>query len=280
MKIVYTILAATVLTSQAAAQPMESLRFSSDAALRQALPQAVHPDLAQAQEPIFQEALNPRFPRYAEAFGAVIARVPLASILEKNRHILTRTFGVRSLDFGVASDTTFKQRFFTFTDPKTTTLAPVGDANRLRGPGVDARIDASTMYNFKIEVNIFSPARGSTLKMTPVQDTRGPKHEMKTGVLIDAIHARSFVFHSRGQELWLLYDADAKPDASGFEDTRSFLFIKEDGISSKAWPLAEAKLPLDSSATVDLGDITLNLTRTAAGELIIREAVSALPPAP
>ena len=62
------------------------------------------------------------------------------------------------------------------------------------------------------------------------------------------------------------------PDGSGYADTRSFLFIKEDGLSSKAWPLAESALAPDVPAVVDLDGLRLNLTRTANGELIIREA--------
>ena len=98
------------------------------------------------------------------------------------------------------------------------------------------------------------------------------KNDIKTGALIDAIRARSFVFRVRGQEFWMLYAADARPDAAGFADTRSLLFVREDGLSSKAWPLAEASLPIDSSATVDLDGLKLHLTRTAVGELIIRES--------
>jgi hypothetical protein len=263
--------AAAVLASPAAAQSLEALRVSADAALLQALPQAVHPDLAKPQEPILQPALNPRPMRPAEAPGAVVGRASLAAIALNSRHLMTRTFGARALDLGVATDAAFKSYFLTFTAGSATTLAALGDLNRLRGAGVDARIDASTVYNFKVSINIFSPVRGSTLKMTPAQGTRGPQNDVKTGALLDAIRAKSLVFKAHGQELWMFYGADAKPDASGFADTSSFLFIKEDGLSSKAWPLADSKLPHDSSASVDLGGITLNLTRTGAGEIIIRE---------
>jgi hypothetical protein len=265
------LLASAVLALPAAAQPLEALRASADAALIQALPMARHPDLSKPQEPVLQPPLSPRKLRRLEGPGAVVARVSLAAVLEQSRHILARTYGARALDLGIASDAAFSSYFLTFTDAKTTTLAALGDLNRLRGAGVDARIDAATWYNFKAAINIFSPVRGSTLKMTPVKGTRGPQNDIKTGALLDAIRARSTVFKARGQELWMFYGADAKPDASGFADTRSFLFIKEDGLSSKAWPLAESKLAVDSAASVDLGGLKLTLTRTAAGELVIRE---------
>ncbi len=271
MKIILAIIAAVFLASPAAAQSLEALRFSADAALLQAMPQAVHPDLLQAREPVMQKPLNPLPMHPSRVRGPVVGKAILSALMSANRHFTTRQFGARTLDLGIASDAAFSNKYFTFTDAKATTLAPLGDINRLRGAGIDARIDAKTVYNFKVIVNIFSPVRGSTLKMTPVQGTSGPTHEMKTGALLDATRAKAFVFKAKGVELWLSYDADVLPDGSGFANTHSFLFTKEDGLSTKAWPLAEAKLPLDTSASVDLGGIILNLTRTAAGELIIRE---------
>ncbi len=271
MRALAAFVAAGLLSSSASAQSLESLRFSADAALLQALPQARNPALEKPQEPVLQPALVPQPVRRLGAPGAVIARASLPAIIENSRHILTRTFGARSLDLGVATDAAFKTYFLTFTDPKTTTLAALGDLNRLRGEGVNARLDAATVYNFKVSINIFSPVRGSTLKMTPAQGTRGPQNDVKTGNLLDAIRAKSVVFKAHGQEIWMLYGADAKPDASGFATTRSLLFIKEDGLSSKAWPLAESKLPVDTAVAVDLGGLKFTLTRAAGGELVIRD---------
>jgi hypothetical protein len=271
VKIIPAILAAAVLSSPAAAQSLEALRFSADAALIEALPLARNPVLAAPQEPVLQKPLNPMPMSPFAANGPVVGRAVLSALMSANRHFTTRQFGARTLDLGIASDAAFANKYFTFSDAKTTTLAPLGDLNRLRGAGINARIDANTVYNFKISVNIFSPVRGSTLKMSPVQGTSGPASDMKTGALLDATRAKSFVFKAKGQELWLSYDADVLPDGSGFASTHSFLFTKEDGLSSKAWPLAEANLPVDTSASVDLGGLKLNLTRTSAGELLIRE---------
>lgn len=268
MKILPALLVAAFAGS-ASAQSLEALRFSADAALIQALPGAIHPDLQEPLEPVLQDHLKPMRP--SRAPGAVVGKVVLSQLKSANRRVTSRQFGARTLDLGIASDASFATKYLTFTDAKATTLAPLGDMNRLRGKGVDARVDARTVYNFKVSVNIFSPVRGSTLKMTPVQGTAGPKHEMKTGALLDAIKAKSFIFKAKGVELLLSYDSDVLPDGSGFAGTNSFLFTKEDGLSSKAWPLAESKLPLDTAASVDLGGIKLVLTRTSAGELIIRE---------
>lgn len=270
MKTILAVVAAAALSSPASAQSLEALRFAADAALIQAMPQAQHPDMQKPLEPVLQPSLEPKLMHPSRA-SAVVARATLAAIDKNARHLLTKTFGARPLDLGVASDAAFKSYYLVFTDAKTSVLAPLGDLNRLRGEGVDARIDANTVYNFKVSINIFSPVRGSTLKMTPVQGTRGPQNDVKTGVVLDAIKAKSVVFKARGTEFWMLYGADAKPDASGFADTNSFLFIKEDGTSSKAWPLAESKLPLDTAVSVDLGGVPVNLTRTAAGEIIVRD---------
>ena len=268
---IIAILASAVLALPAAAQPLEALRASADTALMQAVPMAKHPDLAKPLEPVLQPPLRPSKLRRLDAPGTVVGKVGLSTLLAANRRLVTRQFGGRTLDLGIVSDASFSQKYLTFSDPKTTSLALLGDMNRLRGAGVDARVDANTVYNFKVTINVFSPVRGSTLKLTPVRGTSGPAHEMKTGALLDAIRAKSFVFKAKGVELWLSYDADVLPDGSGFAATRSFLFTKEDGLSSKAWPLAEDKLPLDSSVAVDLGGLKLTLTRTASGDLIIRE---------
>jgi len=271
MKTITAILTALTLSTPAAAQSLEALRLSADAALIQALPGAIHPDLQEPLEPVLQEPLKPMPMHSSRAPSAVLGKVVLSKLKSANRHITTKVFGARTLDLGFVSDASFANKYFAFSDAKATALAPIGDMNRLRGAGVNARVDAKTVYNFKVSVNIFSPVRGSTLKMSPVQGTAGPAHDMKTGALLDAIKAKSFVFKAKGVELLLSYDADVLPDGSGFAGTNSFLFTKEDGLSSKAWPLAEAKLPLDANAVVDLGGIKLTLSRSSSGELTIRE---------
>jgi len=269
MKTLIAILSAALLSTSASAQSLESLRFAADAALIQAFPGAIHPDLQEELEPVLQEPLKPMLA--PSRSGTVVGTVVLAKLKSANRRVFNRPFGARALDLGIASDASFSNKYFTFTDAKGTSLAPLGDLNRLRGEGINARIDAKTVYNFKVVVNIFSPVRGSTLKMAPVQGTAGASHEMKTGALLDAIKAKSFVFKAKGQELLLSYDSDVLPDGSGFAATNSFLFTKEDGLSSKAWPLNESKLPLNTPAVVDLGGIKLTLTRSSSGELTIRE---------
>jgi hypothetical protein len=269
MKTITAILTAALLSTSAAAQSLEALRFAADSALIQALPGAIHPDLQEELEPVLQEPLKPMLA--PSRSGTVVGTVVLSKLKSANRRVFNRQFGARALDLGIVSDASFSNKYFTFTDAKGTVLAPLGDLNRLRGEGINARIDAATVYNFKVVVNIFSPVRGSTLKMAPAQGTAGASHEMKTGALLDAIKAKSFVFKAKGQELLLSYDSDVLPDGSGFAKTNSFLFTKEDGLSSKAWPLNESKLPLDTPAVVDLGGIKLTLTRSSSGDLTIRE---------
>lgn len=263
---------AVLLPAASFAQSLDALRAGADAAFHAAPASVVHPDLARRREPVLQEPLKPAPLHPSLAPGKELGRANLTALYAANRRLMSKTFGARALDLGGMTDAAFSKYYLTFTDAKGTILAPLGDLNRLRGDGIDLRIDAATVYNFKISVNIFSPARGSKLKMTPTQGTRGPSHEVKTGAVLDAVKARSFVFHAGGGEFWLLYDQDVLPDGSGLADTRSLLFIHEDGLSSKAWPLAESALTAGAPALVNLGGTKIYLTRTADAKLIVNEA--------
>jgi hypothetical protein len=267
------VLAVAVLSCAAAAraQTLESLRAGAAESFALA-PALVRPALQPAPvEPVLQPALKPRPFRPSRAFGPTLARVNLASQLDRNLRVTNDRFGSRPLDLGVATDAGFKKFFFSFSDAAGTVLAPIGDLNRLRGSGVDARIDASTVYNFKVSINIFNPVRGSTLRMTPTAGTAGPEQSVKTGALLDAVRARATVMTLNGEEYWIFYGRDALP-SGGFGTTRSFLFVRMNGLSSKAWPLAESALTPGAPAVVDLGGARVALTKTAAGELLVEAA--------
>jgi hypothetical protein len=259
----------------AAAESLESLRAGAADAFAQA-PALVRPTLQAAafqdQEPVLQPPLKPSPFRPSVAPGAVLARVNLASQLDRNLRVLNYKFGARPLDFGVATDSAFKKFFFTFSDRAGTTLGPIGDLNQLRGDGVDVRIDAATVYNFKVSINIFSPVRGSTLHMTATAGTSGDNHDEKTGAVLDAVRARATLMTLNGDEYWIFYGRDALPDGGGFAPTRSFLFVHMNGLSSKAWPLAEDSLKPDAAAVVDLGGTKISVTRASSGELIVNAA--------
>ncbi|MDX6769507.1 MAG: hypothetical protein SF051_08250 [Elusimicrobiota bacterium] len=257
------------------AGPHEAARASGAAAFRAAPAAFVAPEPVPA-EPVLQPALvpSPFAPRAGRV--RVAGRVALAAQLDKQRALIARQLGARPWDVGVASDAGLRAYYLTFTpasQPGPVTLAPLGDLNRLRGDGVNARVDSATVYNFKVSANIFSPTRGSTLHMRPVAGVSGPSHQTKTGVVLDAVKARAFVFRAGGKEFWLHYGTDVKADGTGFADTRSFLIIHENGLSSKAWPLAESALAPDAAATVDLGGTRVVLTRTSGGELVVAETV-------
>lgn len=263
-----------LLPAAAGAQSLESLRAGAAAAFLNA-PLLVRPALeapAADQEPVLQPALQPQPFRPSGAAGPVLARMNLASQLDRNLHVSNYRFGARPLDLGVATDAGFKKFFFAFSDPAGTVLGPIGDLNKLRGDGVDIRIDAATVYNFKVSINIFSPVRGSTLHMNPTAGTNGPEQSVKTGAVLDAVRARATLMTLGGQEYWIFYGRDALPEGGGFAATRSFLFVHMDGLSSKAWPLAEDALKPDAPAVVDLGGAKVSLTRTSAGELLANSA--------
>lgn len=207
-----------------------------------------------------------------EAPGKVVGSLKLADQIDRHRDLLTRQLGSAPRLVSVAGDAAFKTYFMTFAWAGQLVIAPLGDLNRLRGDGIDIRVDADTAYNFKVSINIFSPVRGSTLKMKAIQGTQGPNHDVKTGVILDAVKARSYVFNAKGKEFWLLAGTDVDPATNRLTDTRSLLFIHEDGTSSKAWPIAESALPAGQASSVAFGDVKLILTRSAEGQLTINEA--------
>jgi hypothetical protein len=264
--------AAVLLPSLAGAAGVESLSLSAERDFANAPVSVVEAlQASPAAEPFLQPALKPRPFRPEASAGEELGRLNLAAQLDRNLHATNYKLGARPLDLGIATDAGFKQFFFTFTDRAGTALAPIESVSQLRGPGVNARIDASTVYNFKLKINIFNPVRGSTLEMNPVAGTSGPAQSVKSGALLDAVRARAVLFTLNGSEYWLFYGRDAL--ASGvFAKTRSFLFVHMDGLSSKAWPLAEAALKADSPAVVSLGDQQVSVTLASTGELVVRAA--------
>jgi hypothetical protein len=269
------LLTAVLLAPAAArAQSLEALRAGAADAFTLA-PASVRPALQAAEtanpEPVLQPALKP-FPfRPSGAPGPVLARVNLAAQLDRNLHVTNYKFGARPLDLGVATDAGFKSFYLAFSDRADTVLGPVGDLNKLRGPGADIRIDAATVYNFKVSINIFNPVRGSTLQMSPTAGTAGPSHDVTTGAVLDAARARAALMTLGGSEYWIFFGRDAAA-GGGFAATRSFLFVHMNGLSSKAWPLAESALKPDAAAVVDLGGTPVSVTLTSAGELVVRSA--------
>jgi hypothetical protein len=209
-----------------------------------------------------------------ETFGSELGRVNLASQLDRNLALMTETFGSRSLVVGLTADAGAKTRFLSFTDKSGVTLGKMGSLDDLRGKGVDVQIDRATAYNFRVEVgNIFDdPVHKSILHMTPINGTNGPSHDMTTGALLDDMRAQSALVTIGGDEYWFFYGRDALTDGSGFADTRSFLVTHEAGLSTKAWPLNESSLPVGVPTSVALGDVTVVMTRTSGGELIVNDA--------
>ena len=81
MRTLTATLVVAFLSSPAAAQSLETLRFSADAALLQALPQAIHPDLAQTREPVLQKPLTPLPMHPSRLAGPVIGKVVLSALM-------------------------------------------------------------------------------------------------------------------------------------------------------------------------------------------------------
>jgi hypothetical protein len=206
----------------------------------------------------------------ARIAGGVVASVRLAGQLDRHRDLLTRQLGPTTWNISVAGDPAFKTWFLTFSNGSRLVIAPLGDLNRLRGDGIDVTVEPGVVYNFHVSINIFNPVRGSTLEIHAANGTSGPDHDINTGDLLDAIKAKSFVFNADGNEYWMLYGTDVDPATNTLGKTRSFAFIHEAGMSTKAWPMAESSLPEASPVGVTFGDKRLVLLRTADGALQIQ----------
>ena len=270
MKILAALLPALSIAAAQAAGTLESLKVSVDGP--QLVPmfrfQQEIPKRSPEAGPVIQDPkLSPMQP--ADAPRVRVADMDLVAQLDRHRDLMKKQLGTATWDIGVAGDPGFKSYFLTFRQGQHLVIAPLGDdLNRLRGDGINATVEPGVVYNFKVSINIFNPVRGSTLNITPVSGTRGPKHSLKTGELLDSVKAHSTVFSSDGVEYWSLYGTDVDPATNSLAKTRSFLFIHMDGMNSKAWPLAQDSLALDTPSGVDFGGKKFSLTRTVSALLI------------
>lgn len=225
------------------------------------LPAPAHPLL---RDPSLKPLEPARIP------GSQAGRVFLPGLLDRHRDLLNRRLGALDWDISAAADAGVKTYFFTFARPGKLVIAPMGDIGRLQGEGINATVAPGVVYNFKISPNLFDPVRASKLKITPASGTAGPSHEVKTGVLVDALKARAYVFNA-GRELWLVHGTDVDPATNTLAKTRSLMFIHMNGMDSKAWPLAEESLPPGKAVSADLDGTRLILIRGADGWLTIHK---------
>ena len=273
-----------VLALLAAAAPLsaapEAMRLAAEEAFSavSALPRLAAPFQAKRKLPapprfekpvVNDPSLKPLDPSRSQ--GRPIGKVALPELLDKHRDLLVRQLGSLAWGISAAGDAAFKSVFLTFAREATLVIAPVGDLDRLRGDGVTVTVAPGVVYNVKVQANIFDPVRGSTLKITAVQGTKGPSHQVKTGAVLDAVKAKAFVFRAGGKEFWLLHGTDVDPATNTLAQTKSLLFIHMNGLSSKAWPVAEAALAVDQPYSAALGETKIVLVKDAAGLLSISE---------
>ncbi|MDE2292947.1 MAG: hypothetical protein KGL53_12770, partial [Elusimicrobia bacterium] len=164
----------TVPLAASAAVTPEALRASaersfgglipvSDPAVVPALPPGVQvgaqdPAPAAAARPFLGQPLLQSYPQSA---GASIGRMPL-SRLDAHKSLLRLDLGGTTWDVSLAATPKFDVQYFAFRQGDRLVLARINNVNDLRKDGVVARLDERTAYRFKVNVNIFSPVRGST----------------------------------------------------------------------------------------------------------------------
>jgi hypothetical protein len=225
---------------------------------------------APAQEPKEPFFLDPNLAPLLrdKLLGQEVARVSLSGQLDRHRSLMRLKLGPRSWDVSVAGDAGFSNYYLTLRDGADLRFAPLGDVNRLRGEGIDITVQPGVVYNIKLQVNLFNPVRGSTLKFS-AKSGGGASHSVKSGDVLDALKARSTVFSADGKEYWTLYGTDVDPATGGLANTRSFLFVHMDGLSSKAWPVAEGKLTVGQPYRVEMKS-SLALTKSET-ELVVNK---------
>ena len=289
MKALGTLFLAAALAAPAAAESMEDLRQKADTNLLEGIgqaaetlkkdaflpgewkePSAVEESAEEPREPVLRRPTFIEIGPQVEV-GPLLGAFALAERLDSHSDLYTLQLGAKTYDISLASDPTFDVQYLSFRREDQQILHRIKNVNDLRGKGVNVRLDEATVYNFKVKANIFSPARGSTLKVTPVNGTQGPSHSIKTGNILDAVERESFVFKTGGKEFWLLYGTDIDPATDQPTDTRSFLIIHEEGLSSKAWPIAEGRVEAGKPLVVGLGDTQIALVKTLSEQLRIHE---------
>jgi hypothetical protein len=210
-----------------------------------------------------------------QALGPAIGSIVLAERLDFHRNILSLQLGASAWDVSAASDKDFNLLYLRFEREGRILLARVRDRNQLIKDGVTVTLDPKTLYRFKLDVNVFNPAYGSTLRVDPVGGTQGPAHRVSTGELFKRTRAKSYVFQASGKEYWLLYATDVDPATELPAKTTSLLFIKENGMSTKCWPVAESSLEPNRPLTVGLDGTQIILVRTPDGAVAIHAGSAA-----
>ncbi len=242
-------------------------------------PEAQEPEPAPApesepREPILQKPGLFELEK-GQAVGGLLGAFTLSERLNSHSDLFNLKLGAENYDVSLMGDAKFEVQYISFRRKDQLILARVEDPNDLRNKGVIVKIDDKTTYKFKVSINIFSPTRGSTLKIDPVNGTQGPKHRIKTGKILDAIERDSFVFKTSGKTYWMLYGTDIDPATDALADTRSFLIIHENGLSTKAWPVAEGSVVAGKPLEVGMGDTKVVLVKTLGGQLRIHQPASA-----
>ncbi|MFH1725645.1 MAG: hypothetical protein ABII00_13635 [Elusimicrobiota bacterium] len=293
-------LAVVCLAAYASAESIEELKSSAGEALLRADIAAVEIEIAEGEEipgravesrplPCAAETDTPRCQRMGPLFyfedptieilspdkgvGPLLGSFRLEDQLNAHRDAFNLQFGAGMWDFSLAADAGFDYQYFSFQQGDTIKLHRIEDPKQLRGEGVVVRIDDRTSYRFKVSINIFNPVRGSSLLMDPVNGTQGPDHRIRTGTLLDRVKEESYVFNADRKEFWTLYGNDVDPATDTFADTRSLLFVNENGMGSKGWPLAETALEPGTPLMLTLGETKIILIKTLDGQLRIHAPV-------
>ncbi|HAH05966.1 MAG TPA: hypothetical protein DCM05_05450 [Elusimicrobia bacterium] len=258
-----SLLLALALASPAGAESIEALRERTPSP--ELVPAPSVTEAGPVQEPLI---MKPGFfsPGADKSYDAPLASFKLAERLDAHRGLLPLTLGGKAWFLSMAADAGLTTGFFTFLRGDSLVIRRL-DLDEIRKTGSVYRLDASTVYRFKLEVSLLNPVRGSEFRLTPEQGTVGPRLKVKTGQILDALEENCVAFELDGKEYWVLYGTDVDPATNTLAKTRTLLFIREAGLGTKAWPVPEASLAADKPSGVALGDARIVLIKGSDGIL-------------
>lgn len=187
--------------------------------------------------------------------GAVLLDASLPPLLDKHRDLLRQEIAGKEWALGVAATADVSRFYFTFEREGALVLLPVDKPKRLLNPGLSVEVEPSSFCSLRIHVGLlglFAPLRCATLKIAAAGEK---PREISTGELLDTLQGRAASFEHAMRKYWLLYSTDIDPDTDEPAGTRTLIFVREDGLKSRVWPVAEAAL--GEPALVDLGETRL-----------------------
>ena len=250
-----------------AAQGLEELKLSGERLFFTAQVPFLEGLLPQFPQDFFSDP-KPRPALPEETGGPLVGTLSLPDQLDRHRALLALKLGPSPWDVGLVGDASHQNVYLALQQGERLLFRPLGNCNRIHSKGINVEIEPGVNYHLRTALG-WPLMRGSTVRLSPI-GVAGDSYRIKAGQIMDAMKARAYVFDSGDSEYWLLYETDVDPATNEPAQTRSLLFVHEDGLGSEGWPLGESEIPVGQPTLLSLGGEKLVLERNASGALDIR----------